>query len=261
MSTKHLKTIYVNVDESWITSDRKTKLVYQPSFKYNDHLKIRFIVQDSNSVVQDLTGYTFKLAVDYTYATSHTDLISCTDFDTTNADVGIIIANVNCKSASLLSYLGTSKSKAGYFNLWGYKSGEVNQLLFQSACTLSNVCGFVDVELESSSSSSSEEYSESSSSSSSSEGYSSESSSSMDDIKYLVDGIVTPDCTGEYIRSGTYNGEYTYSNGTYTIWFNTANFVIGTDVEITQWVNVAGTLLGNYYPIEPALGQATVSIV
>jgi len=69
----------------------------------------------------------------------------------------------------------------------------------------------------------SSESSESSSESSESEGNESSSSSSVDDTHYRVSGTLTPDAQGDYHRFGTYGSEFSYvrDSGTYYLWYST----------------------------------------
>ena len=255
--TLHKKTIYINAEKNWIASPRFTKLSFTPTFTYNDHYAIYFYIRDNNNIAIDLTGYTFKFGLDYTFLTGHTDLVTSTNFDVTSASSGLVICYLNCRSTSLLTYLDDDKNKTGYAVLWAYYGGQPNQLITQFACTLNNICGDIDEELSSynsssSSSSSSSSIDSSSSSSSSSEGYSSSSSSSSSSSEeyssesssssleyssssstsssssyvpavYIASGgdVVPPGVLGGYYDSGeAHDAQPIFTNGTYYMWYS-----------------------------------------
>ena len=82
-----------------------------------------------------------------------------------------------------------------------------------------------------------------------------------------VTGTITPDATGQYYESGTYEdvATYTHINGLYYIWFAdgllwTLNGEIGNTGTSFLW-QTEHDEFGLAYPYEAASGVATISLI
>jgi len=114
------------------------------SFMYGDNALIRFsIFQDDSVTPFDLTGYTFKFGLDYTFLSGNTDLVIAdntqfiagdwSDYSLAN---GRICCRVNFKTQALLDYLGESSQLSTIASLWAI--GTPNILLAQFPCITKN---------------------------------------------------------------------------------------------------------------------------
>ena len=82
-----------------------------------------------------------------------------------------------------------------------------------------------------------------------------------------VTGAITPDATGQYYKSGTYEHypTYTHINGLYYIWFAdgllwTVNGEIGNTETAFMW-QTEDEGFGLAYPYGTATGTATISLI
>ena len=117
-----------------------------------------------------------------------------------------------------------------------------------------------------------EEFSTSSSSStevmssSSTEIMSSESSSSSSSYLYelYVNGSISPDVSGTYLESGTYNGKPTYTDGTNIIYWDFGYYgwtwgIGAGGIGLFAFESPSNTITGTYYPIGGAEGNPIVA--
>jgi len=182
MKTYNTKTIYINAESQLLTDSQG----FNPptvEFHYNSCYSIRFILRDNNNIPIDLTGFTFKMGIDYSFIAGNIDLILSDnsqfnisgDWNETNTAEGKITCRTDLRQQRILDYILADPYKIAYVDLVAMKEGEPNYLLAQFKTNIKNVIYIIDEDAESSSSSSIDS---SSSSSSSSLEYSSSSSSS-----------------------------------------------------------------------------------
>lgn len=138
MNQYHIKDFYVDTSNQWLNKADGTKLYVQPSFFYGDTVLARF------HTGIDLTGYTFLFGIDYSYQTSHSDLVRCDNTKFNPADwtswslaTGDICCLVDTKSASWITYVGTNPYTIAYMDLWAL-SAEAPLLLVQQPIRIYN---------------------------------------------------------------------------------------------------------------------------
>lgn len=97
------------------------------------------------------------------------------------------------------------------------------------------------------------------------EGYALESWVTLHFTPVNVSGELTPDATCTYFYAGTYNSKpyYKRSDGAYFIWWHTIDQVWYITAELrrpaSEYWSKSGSIIGNYDPVLPATGTATVA--
>jgi len=138
------KTIYVNADKQWIVNEHGFKPRVNPSFYAGSNYSIIFYVDDDFGVPVNLTGYTFRCGIDYSFQSGHVDIALSDDdqfnrLGTTYSLVnGIINCRLACDSNTFKTYMDDNEQATGYVNLWAISPTNVKQLLTQFKCDLFN---------------------------------------------------------------------------------------------------------------------------
>ena len=142
MTTRHIKSFYVNSSNTSLTTSNGTKFD-TPVFFYKDNILIQWNVVDSKRAVVDLTSSVFTFKINETYNGTNLLTVANSDFvagDWSGWDIsnGKICCRVDMNQAAIGTYINLSASETAQASLW-VTLGGYNYCLATFEITIKNL--------------------------------------------------------------------------------------------------------------------------